>query len=90
MTRPLNRRTSDGYDVADFAEMRGHPFLPWQRWAAIHALELLPDGSYRFYLTDLPASCGPLQVSDFYRVRWEIESDNKLDKSCNHIDKRHD
>ena len=45
-----------------------------------------PDGRYRFYLTDLPATAGPLQVSDFYRVRWEIESDNKLDKSCNHID----
>jgi hypothetical protein len=45
-----------------------------------------PDGAYRFYLTNLPASAGPLQVSDFYRVRWEIESDNKLDKSCNHID----
>jgi len=48
-----------------------------------------PDGSYRFYLTDLPATAGPLQVSDFYRVRWEIESDNKLDKSCNHIDEAH-
>lgn len=46
--RPLNRRTTDGYDVADFAEMRGHPLQPWQRWVAIHALELLPDGTYRF------------------------------------------
>jgi hypothetical protein len=46
--RPLNRRTSDGYDVADFAEMIGEPFLPWQRWAVIHALELLPGGDYRF------------------------------------------
>ena len=45
-----------------------------------------PDGAYRFYLTDLPASAGPLQVSDFDRVRREIESDNTLDKSCNHID----
>jgi hypothetical protein len=46
--RPLNRRTSDGYDVADFAEKIGKPLLPWQRWVAIHALELLPDGTYRF------------------------------------------
>ena len=44
-----------------------------------------PDGSYRFYLTNLPPRVGPHQVSDFYRVRWEIESDNKLDKSCNHL-----
>jgi phage terminase large subunit-like protein len=46
--RPLNRRTSDGYDVCDFAEITGQPLLPWQRWAAIHALEVNPDGSYRF------------------------------------------
>lgn len=46
--RPLTRRTSDGYDVADFAEMIGQPLSPWERWAAIHGLELLPDGSYRF------------------------------------------
>lgn len=45
-----------------------------------------PDGSYRFYLTNLPPRVGPHQVSDLYRVRWEIESDNKLDKSCSHID----
>jgi hypothetical protein len=47
--RPLNRRTSDGYDAARFADnVIGEPFLPWQRWLAIHALELLPDGTYRF------------------------------------------
>jgi hypothetical protein len=46
--RPLSRRTSDGYDVADFASMTGEPLLPWQRFAAVHALELLPGGDYRF------------------------------------------
>lgn len=46
--RPLNRRTSLGYEVADFAEITGEPLLPWERWAAIHALELNPDGSFRF------------------------------------------
>ena len=47
--RPLNRRTSDGYDVADFAEhVLAEPLLPWARWAAIHGLELLPGGDYRF------------------------------------------
>lgn len=54
--RPLNRRTSDGYDVADFAQMRGHPFIPWQRWAAIHALELLPGGDYRFRIVIIVVS----------------------------------
>lgn len=46
--RPLTRATSRGYEVIDFAEMIGEPLLPWQKWAVIHALELLPDGSYRF------------------------------------------
>ncbi len=46
--RPLNRRTSLGYEVAGFAEITGEPLLPWERWTAIHALELLPGGSFRF------------------------------------------
>lgn len=46
--RPLTRQTSKGYEVIEFAEMIGEPLLPWQQWAAIHALELLPDGSFRF------------------------------------------
>jgi hypothetical protein len=46
--RPLNRRTSRGYEVIEFAEMIGQPLLPWQKWAVIHALELNPDGTYRF------------------------------------------
>lgn len=46
--RTLTRRTTRGYEAAEFAGIIGEPFLPWQRWLAIHALELLPDGSYRF------------------------------------------
>jgi Phage Terminase len=46
--RPLNRRTSRGYEVIDFAELIGAPLNRWQKWAVIHALEILPDGQYRF------------------------------------------
>lgn len=46
--RPLNRRTSRGYEVIDFAEEIGVPLQPWQKWWLIHVLELLPDGTYRF------------------------------------------
>jgi hypothetical protein len=46
-----------------------------------------PDGDYGFYLTNLPGVIGPRQIADLYRVRWEIEMDNKLDKSCNALDK---
>jgi hypothetical protein len=46
--RKLTRATSHGYAIADFADTIGEPFLPWQRWLAIHAMETNPDGSYRF------------------------------------------
>jgi Phage Terminase len=46
--RPLNRRTSRGYEVVDFAELIGEPLLPWQAWLVKHAMELRPDGTYRF------------------------------------------
>ena len=40
-----------------------------------------PKG-YCFFLTNIPrATHGPKQVGDIYRVRWEIEVDNKVDKS---------
>lgn len=45
-----------------------------------------PKG-YCFFLTNLPRRThGPLQVGDIYRVRWEIEIDNKLDKTGARID----
>jgi hypothetical protein len=45
----LDESTSEGFDVIDFAEgiLRLRPY-PWQRWLFIHALELNPDGTYRF------------------------------------------
>lgn len=47
--RPLNRRTTRGYEVIDFArDVLGEPLTPWQEWFVIHALELNPDGTYRF------------------------------------------
>jgi putative transposase len=45
-----------------------------------------PTGKYNFYLTNLPRRVGPRQVADLYRVRWEIETDNKLNKSCHRLD----
>lgn len=51
----------------------------------------VPGHGYCFYLTNLPRSIGPCQVASMYRVRWEIEVNNKLDKSghrLNEIDAR--
>jgi len=45
-----------------------------------------PDG-YLAYLTSLPRGThGPKQVGELYRVRFEIEVDNKLDKSGAQLD----
>ena len=45
-----------------------------------------PTG-YLIYLTNLPRGThGPRQVGDLYRVRYEIEIDNKLDKSGAQLD----
>lgn len=44
-----------------------------------------PKG-YCFFLTNLPSRIGPWQIGDIYRIRWEIELANKLDKSVNRLD----
>ena len=55
--RELTRATTQGYAVADFAELvLGEPLLPWQRELAIRGLELTPDGMYRF--RTVVALCG--------------------------------
>ncbi|QOP64239.1 terminase large subunit [Microbacterium phage Quenya] len=46
--RELTPETSLGFALIAFAEMLGVPLLPWQKWLAIHMLELLPNGSFRF------------------------------------------
>lgn len=46
---PLDEGTSEGFDVEWFAEnVLGQPLDEWERWLAIHALELRPDGTPRF------------------------------------------
>jgi hypothetical protein len=45
----LTPKTSLGFSCADFAEeVLGFELIPWQRWLLIHALELRPDGRFRF------------------------------------------
>lgn len=46
----------------------------------------VPLKGYRFYLTNVARDRGPHQIADIYRVRWEIESNNKLDKSSHRLD----
>jgi len=49
---------------------------------ATRLVAIVTPKGYCFYLTNLPRTVSPRQVADLYRVRWEIEGDNKLDKSC--------
>jgi Transposase DDE domain len=44
------------------------------------------EKGYCFFLSSLPPRIAARSVADLYRVRWEIESDNKLDKSCHRLD----
>lgn len=46
--RELTPETSAGFALIEFAEIIGVTLLPWQKWLAVHALELLPDGTFRF------------------------------------------
>jgi len=41
---------------------------------------------YHWYLTNLPANVSPGEIRKLYAVRWEIELDNKVDKSCHRLD----
>lgn len=47
--RPLTPETSRGFEAIEFARVvLGVLLWPWQEWLLIHALEVLPDGRYRF------------------------------------------
>lgn len=47
--RELTRETTRGFECIDFAhDVLGITLLPWQKWLLIHALELNPDGTFRF------------------------------------------
>lgn len=52
------------------------------REVACRLVGIPTEKGYAFFLTSLPPRIAPRSVADLYRVRWEIESDNKLDKSC--------
>ena len=48
---------------------------------------VVPGGGLHLFLTDLPREThAPSLVSEIYRVRWEIEIDNRVDKSGARLD----
>lgn len=47
--RPLTPETSLGFEACAFArDVLGLSLLPWQEWLLQHALEVRPDGEFRF------------------------------------------
>lgn len=47
--RELTRETSLGFAFCDFCDALGIDLLPWQKWLAIHALEIVTEGDqWRF------------------------------------------
>lgn len=47
--RPLTAKTSRGYEFIEFTEdILDIHLLPWQKWLALHALEINDDGTFRF------------------------------------------
>lgn len=46
--RELTSETSAGFEVIEFAKLLGIELYPFQKWALIHGLELLEDGSFRW------------------------------------------
>lgn len=75
--RELTPATSLGFDLCDFAAEAGVVLLPWQREAAIRALELLPDGSYRFrtVLILVGRQCGKTTLLKVWAL-WRLLRDD--------------
>jgi hypothetical protein len=46
--RPITPETSRGFDVVEYGSRLGVEFMPWQRFALTHGLEVRTDGTYRF------------------------------------------
>lgn len=59
---------------------------PPGRSVALRLVGIPTPKGYCFFLTNLPARIGPWQIGDLYRIRWEIEIANKLDKSVHQLD----
>jgi hypothetical protein len=58
-----------------------------ERQVAARMIGIPTPKGYLFYLTNTARSdLAPRMIADLYRVRWEIESDNKLDKSGFRLD----
>lgn len=77
----LTPDTSYGFDVVDWATtVLLYPPDPWQRWALIHGLELLPDGRPRFrtLLIEVARQSGKTTLLVILSAWWQFVCDIPL------------
>lgn len=70
----LTEATSEGFEFVAWTEKIGHPLRPFQRFVAIHALELLPDGRPRFRIVLLLVSRqnGKTELPKLLAAWWQF------------------
>lgn len=74
-------KTTEGFKVVRFAEeIVGIELLPWQRWLLVHALELKPDGGYRFktIVTLVSRQNGKTWILKILALYWLYVKDRSL------------
>jgi len=79
---PLTPETSYGFEAADFAAtVARRPLDDWQRWAAIHGGELLPDGRprFRFVLLLVSRQNGKTELLVLLTVYWLFGIEHVVD-----------
>lgn len=75
--RDLTPETSRGFALVEFAARIGRPLMPWQETAAIRALEVNEDGTYRFQkvLILVGRQCGKTTLLKTWAL-WRLYEDN--------------
>lgn len=78
-TRPLREltpETSRGFAFIAWCEGKGYELLPWQKTASIRAMELRPDGRYRFrtVLILVGRQCGKTTLLKLWAL-WRMLED---------------
>jgi phage terminase large subunit-like protein len=71
----LTEETSEGFAFERWCVRMGRPLLPWQRFSAIHGMELLPDGRPRFRIVLLLVARqnGKTELPVLLSTYWQFE-----------------
>ena len=71
--RPLTRETSLGFAFCDFCDALGVDLLPWQKWLAVHSLEIVSEGeAWRFRFRNVIILISRQNGKTFFEVLLNI------------------